>query len=105
MDFLALLQQYMSVEAVLIAIGLTQLIKFILPQDPTKGKWSVAPVLNRFIPFLPLAIAILIVIMKDRIICDGTTPLAWDDTIIKGMISGFSASYLYRTTQVMVFGK
>jgi hypothetical protein len=105
MDFLTLLQQYMSVEAVLIAIGLTQAIKYMLPTPEGQPRSKVMPIVNRFLPFAPLIIATLTVIVKDHIVCNGAAPMAWDDAIIKGMISGFAAAYLYRTAQVSLFGK
>jgi branched-subunit amino acid transport protein len=95
----------MSVEAVLVAVGLTQVIIRILPSDPAKGKWSVTPFINRFMPFMPLLIATLTVIVKDHLVCNGATPMPWDDAVIKGMISGFAALFLEKTTQITIFGK
>lgn len=105
MDFLTLLQGYMDGYAVVIAIGLTQLIKYILPSQTGEGKWSVKKEINRIMPFVPLILAIAVVLIKDHFICNGQTPVPWDDAIIKGMISGFAAVYLYRTAKVTILGE
>jgi hypothetical protein len=107
MDFLALLQQYMDGYAVLIAIGMTQLIKYFLPsipgQEPSTVKWSWA---RRIMPVLPIVLATAVVVIKECVVCPtGSTKMAWDDGIVKGLVSGFAAAYLYRTAKVMIFDK
>ncbi len=105
MDFLALLQQYIDPVAVLLAVIFTQLIKGVIPSPPgTASKWAVGPVVNRLLPYFPVAIGIGVIVIKDVWVCDGAKPMAYDDAIIKGMISGAAGAYLYRTAKVTLFG-
>jgi branched-subunit amino acid transport protein len=104
MDFLAMLQQYVDPVAVLISIIVTQLIKGLIPSPEGQGKWAVGPILNRFLPYIPVLMGILTIILKDVIVCNGAQPMAYDDAIIKGMISGAMGAYLYRTAKVTLFG-
>jgi hypothetical protein len=94
-----------SLAAVLLSVILTQLFKAVIPSPDGSGKWEVGPMVNRTLPFFPLGLGILMIIVKDVIIYPaGTTPMAYDDAIIKGMISGTAGAYLYRTAKVTLFG-
>ncbi len=106
MDFVTLLNQYMDGYAVIIAICMVQLIKYLLPGIAGEGlgsvKWGWA---RRIMPVLPILIAMIVVIVRECIIYpSGSTRMAWDDGIARGLVSGFAAAYLYRTTKVLVFG-
>ena len=101
MDFLEMLLKLVDLPTVALSVGITQFIRWILPSPEGGGKFDVNPKLYRLLPLLPLAIATIIVIVKDGIFSP-TMPLG--DSIIKGLLSGMFASYLYRTAKVMIFG-
>lgn len=103
MDFVSLLSQYMDAYAVILGIGITQAIKYFLP-DGKGGKWSVTPFMNRFLPFNPLIVGVLTVLTRDVWCLNGSAPLAYDEAVIKGLISGIASAYLYRTAKVTIFG-
>jgi ABC-type nickel/cobalt efflux system permease component RcnA len=107
MDLWTLLSQYMDGYAVIIAFGLTQFIRTMLPAPAGSAKvlgvsfyvtgWS-----YRILPYIPLLIAILVVMIKDAWI---SPTMKWDDAFVKGLVSGIAASYVYRTIKITIFGK
>jgi len=104
-DILSLLSQYVDGYAVIIALFVTQMIKALLPTPPeATGKFKAFAVGNisyRFLPFIPLVVGLLVVYLKDSVF---TPTLKIDDAIVKGIVSGIGASYLYRTAKVTLFG-
>lgn len=102
MDIISLLVQYMDPYAVVIAFGFTEFIKRLLPTPPGGSKWEdVQGWTYRILPFIPLVLGMMVVMFKDAWI---TPTMKWDDALVKGMISGIAASYLYRTAKVTIFG-
>lgn len=107
MDLWALLSQYMDGYAVIIAFGITQLIRALLPTPDGAPKilgasFYVSGWGYRMLPFFPLLIASLVVIFKDTWI---TPTMSWDEALVKGLVSGIAASYVYRTVKIVIFGK
>lgn len=101
MEFLDLLLKVIDTPALVLAVVLTQLLRWLLP-TPTGGtKFDVNPKLYRLLPLLPLFIATVVVIVKDGI---WTPTMKLDDSIVKGIVSGAAASYVYRTAKVVLFG-
>jgi hypothetical protein len=94
-------------QAVLIAVIITQIVKYFLPTPSTStltpegrtttveaGKWW-----TRLLPFCPILIGM--------ISCCG---IEWDGKFtfadgVKGFMSGALAAYLYRTTKVTILGE
>lgn len=102
MEIVTLLMQLVDLPAVLLAIGLTQLLRWKLPTPAGGKKFDVAPWLYRWLPIVPLLFASMVVILKDGIY---SPTLKIDEAIVRGVLSGMAASYGYRTAKVMIFGK
>jgi hypothetical protein len=106
MDWIVVIQQYINIKAVVVAIVLTQLIKFFLPPVPKDiltwwDRFTVrsGPVLNRIVPVLPVAIAFVVTYFLER---DSTYTM---EDAVHGISSGAFAGYTYRTTKTMIFGE
>ncbi len=56
----------------------------------------------RVLPLFPLLIGTIVVIAKDGI---WSPTMKLDDSIVKGVVSGGAASYVFRTAKVVLFGK
>lgn len=102
MDIITLLLQHIDLPSVLLAIGITQLIRRFLPTPKGEGKYEVNSKIYRILPFFPIIIAIVITILKEGII---TPSMKIDDAIVKGILSGFAAAWGYKTAKVLLFGK
>ncbi len=101
MDLWAAFQQFVNLQAALLAAVLTQAIKFFLPSPGAipsvaieKGKWW-----TRAMPFVPVLLGMLI-----------ACALEWDAKLtvndwVRGAMSGVFAAYLYRTTKVTFLGE
>ena len=102
MDFVTLISQYMDGYAVLISVALTQLVKRLMPTPPGGSKWDdVTGWPYRLLPFVPLLFGVIVVMFKDAWV---SPTMKWDDALVKGLVSGIAASYLYRTAKVTIFG-
>jgi len=98
-DILPIVQQFINVKAVGLAVILTQLVKYLLPSpgggrtmEIIAGKWY-----TRAMPFLPLLIGILYCTLVER---TATTM----ENVIRGIFTGSTAAYSYRTAKVSIFG-
>lgn len=100
MEMFDILMRLVDLPAVMLAIVITQCLRYFLPSPPGGGKFDVHPIIHRLLPIIPLIIATLVVIIKDGIF---TPTMKLDDAIIKGVLSGAASSYMYRTTKVMFF--
>jgi len=102
MEFMEMLLQVIDIPAVVLAVVLTQLFRYLLPTPKGGAKFDVNPKLYRWLPILPLIIATVTVIVKDGV---WTPTMKLDDSIVKGIVSGAASSYLFRTAKVILFGK
>lgn len=104
MDYLAILQQFVNMKAVLASVLVTQIVKYFLPNPPSvmtegrtteveAGKWW-----TRLLPFCPILIGMIFCYFLER-----DTQYTFDDGV-KGFMSGALGAYLYRTTKVAIFG-
>jgi hypothetical protein len=101
-SFLEILFKYMDPIAVIIAVGLTQLARYFLPTPDGGSKFDVTDTFYKFLPVFPIVFALLAVFF--RLVWIDPNPLAMDEAICKGLISGFAAAYFYRTVKILVFG-
>jgi len=100
-DIIAIVQQYVNVKAVVLAVAATQLIKYLLPgTDPTKRDCTTLPGTwyTRMMPVVPLLIGTAICVLIEK----KSAFMAED--VIRGMMSGILAAWVYRTTKVTIFG-
>jgi hypothetical protein len=93
--------------AVIIAFGLTQLLRALLPTPTGSSRiagvsFAVSGWGYRILPYIPLLIGILVVVIKDGWI---SPTMKLDDAFVKGMVSGIAAAYVYRTIKITIFGK
>jgi hypothetical protein len=101
--FLEVLLKYMDPIAAIIAVGITQLIRYFLPSPEGGGKFDVTDKVYRFLPVSPILWAMLAVFF--RLVWIDTNPLPIDEAVCKGLVSGFAAAYFYRTVKILIFGK
>ena len=107
MDYLAIIQQFVNMKAVVASVIITQIIKYYLPSPASlmlkpgehtaevePGKWW-----TRLLPFAPILIGMGFCYFLER-----DTQYTFDDSV-KGFMSGALGSYLYRTTKVSLFGE
>jgi hypothetical protein len=101
-DILPIAQQFVNVKAVALAVLITQGTKYwILPCPAGAEKKSeVVPgsITTRLLPFLPVLIGILFCTLVER------TATVMEDTI-RGIFTGMTAAFAYRTTKVSIFGQ
>ena len=88
-------------KAVLLAIFLTQAIKYFLPSP--SGEQGTAETIRgslpvRLLPFFPLLVGFVVTYLLEI-----DTRYTQDDAV-RGVMSGMSAAYGYRTTRVSIFG-
>lgn len=102
-QFLEVLLKYMDPIAVIIAVGITQLIRYFLPSPEGAGKFDVQDAVYRFLPISPILWAVIVVLF--RLVWIDSQPLPIDEAICKGLVSGFAAAYFYRTVKILIFGK
>jgi hypothetical protein len=102
-QFIEVLLKYMDPIAVIIAVGITQLIRYFLPSPEGGGKFDVTDKIYRFLPVSPILWAILAVFF--RLVWIDANPLPIDEAICKGLVSGFAAAYFYRAVKILIFGK
>ena len=102
--FIDVLLEYMDPIAAILAVGFTQLIRFLLPtpKDST-SKFDVHHKIYRFLPILPLFLAVILVYVRGVLLAD--KPMEIEDAISKGLVSGFAAAYFHRATKIFLFGK
>ena len=99
-DILPIIQQFVNVKAVAMAIVLTQMLKYVLPSpDETlsaeviKGHWT-----TRLLPLVPILIGI--------VYCTLVEPAQTTmENVIRGIFTGAMGAWGYRTTKVSVFGQ
>lgn len=101
MEFLDLLLKVIDVPALVLAVVLTQLAKWLLPTPKGGTTFDVSSKLYRLLPLLSLLIGTVVVIVKDGL---WSPTMKLDDSIVKGIVSGAAASYVYRTAKVVLFG-
>jgi hypothetical protein len=101
MDILATINGFVNPAAVLIAVFLTQAVKYFLPSPSVIKTTEVIPghLATRILPFVPVVIAIAFCFAIEN---DGKFTM---NDAIRGFMSGIMASYLYRTTKVTIFGE
>ena len=102
-SFLEVLFKYMDPIAAIIAVGLTQLIRYFLPTPDGGPKFDVKDTVYRFLPVSPILWAMIVVFF--RLVWIDSNPLPIDEAICKGLVSGFAAAYFYRTVKILIFGK
>jgi hypothetical protein len=106
MEFIDIMQQYVNFKAVAVAVIGTQVIKFFLP-PVTKEVMTIwdrftvrsSPILTRSLPFIPVVIAFVFNYFLER-----DSAYTMDDAV-RGLVSGASAAYTYRTTKTLIFGE
>ena len=103
MDYLSIIQQYVNMQAVVVAVVVTQGLKYFLPSPPgtigksfliEAGKWW-----TRAMPFVPVALGFVFCYFIEK-----DSKYIFGDAV-KGILSGALASYLYTTTRVSIFGE
>ncbi len=106
MDYIAVIQQYINIKAVIVAIVLTQIIKYFLPGPPKEiltvfDRFTVrsGPYLNRIVPVLPVLIAFVVTYFLEK-----DSAYTMEDAV-HGISSGAFAGYTYRTTKTLIFGE
>jgi len=101
-DILPIVQQFVNVKAVMLAVLLTQGTKYWLCPSPAPGEKSaeVIPghITTRLLPFMPVLIGILYCTIVER------TATVMEDSI-RGIFTGMMAAFAYRTTKVSIFGQ
>jgi hypothetical protein len=99
-DILPIVQQFVNVKAVMLAVLLTQGVKYWLPSPSGEKKTEVVPgaLSTRLLPFLPVLIGILYCTLVER------TATVMEDSI-RGIFTGMMAAFAYRTTKVSIFGQ
>jgi hypothetical protein len=103
MDFIPLLMSYVDVGSVLLGVIGTHFIRYLLPSPKgDTSKFAVGPIAYRCLPFIPLIIGAATVVVKDGLV---TPTLTVDESVVKGIVSGAVAAYLFRTTKIVIFGK
>ena len=100
-DVLPIIQQFVNVKAVMLAVLLTQGTKYwILPSPYGDKTAEVVPgaLTTRLLPFMPVVIGILYCTLIER------TATVMED-VIRGIFTGMMAAFAYRTTKVSIFGQ
>jgi hypothetical protein len=100
-DILPIVQQFVNVKAVMLAVLLTQGTKYwVLPSPCGEKTAEVVPgtLSTRLLPFMPVLIGILYCTLIER------TATVMEDTI-RGIFTGMMAAFAYRTTKVSIFGQ
>jgi hypothetical protein len=92
------IQQFVNIPATIIAVVLTQGIKWYLPSPTAEKSFTLIPGfwMTRLMPLCPIILGMV-----------GCFLIEWGFTqpiAVKGVMSGIFAAYLYRTTQVSIFG-
>jgi len=106
MDFISTLQGFINIKAVVVAIVLTQIIKYFLPSQVSEPatvleRFTVraGPILTRIVPVLPVLIAFVVAYFLEK-----DSAYTMEDAV-HGISSGAFAGYTYRTTKTMIFGE
>lgn len=82
---------------VFITMVITEVIKRLIPNEGVVGTSSVPKWVNRLMPITPLILGMLLICVKGKCLPNV-------DIMIKGLVSGAVAAYLYRTYKVMILG-
>ena len=100
-DVIAIVQQYVNVKAVVLAVVATQLLKYLIPSpddgkatDTIRGHWT-----TRLLPVVPLVVGAAFCALIER-----DNAFTAED-IVRGAMSGTLAAWVYRTTKVSIFGQ
>jgi hypothetical protein len=96
-----MLKAYLDAGAIALGLFLTQVIKGLLPTPAGGKKFDVGPIATRILPAIPVLIGAATVVVKDGWI---TPTMTLDEAVVKGLVSGAVAAYLFRTGKVSVFG-
>ena len=99
-DILPIVQQYITVKAVPLAIIITQGVKYFLPTPlAADTKMAVVPgtLSTRLLPFLPVTVGVLYCTLVEP-----TSTIM--ENVIRGIFTGAIAAYGYRTAKVSFFG-
>ncbi len=106
MDYIALIQQYINMKAVLFAIAGTSIFRFLWPSPPKEivtwfDRFTVreGPVINRLLPVLPVVIAFVCTYYFEQ-----DSRYTMDDAF-RGIMSGTFAAYTYKTVKTLIFGE
>ena len=97
-DILPIIQQSINLKAVVLAIVLTQVVRYCLPSGDGTVSSAVPGWANRLLPLLPLAFGMLFCGLIER---DSTYAM---EDVIRGVFSGAMASYSYRMVKVSILG-
>jgi hypothetical protein len=103
MDFISLITSYVDVGSVLLGVVLTHLVRYFMPTPKgSTSKFNIGPIAYKCMPFVPLLIGAATVVIKDGLV---TPTLGIDEAVVKGVVSGAVAAYVFRTTKIQIFGK
>jgi len=100
-DIISIVKMYVNVQAVVLSVAATQLLKYLLPsQDPEKRDCTTAPGTwyTRLMPVVPLLVGTAICVLIEK------KDVFVAENVIRGMMSGILAAWVYRTTKVTIFG-
>lgn len=82
---------------VFMVLVISEVIKRLIPADGVVGTSTLPPWVNRLMPMLPLVLGMVLICVKMKCLPNV-------DLMIKGLVSGAVAAYLYRTYKVMILG-
>lgn len=98
-DVIPIVQQYVNIKGVALAVVLTQIVKYWMPSPQPFRTTEVisGSIYSRVLPFLPVLFGILYCTLIE------STATVMED-VIRGVFTGASGAYAYRTAKVTVFG-
>ena len=98
MELWAMIQQFVNIPATIIAVVITQGIKWVLPSPDPNKLFAIVPgsLTTRIMPLCPIILGVVFCFVIEK----GFT----QQIAIRGVMSGIFSAYLYRTTQVSIFG-
>lgn len=82
---------------VFVTLIITEVVKRLIPNQGVVGTSTVPSWVGRLMPLLPLVLGMVLICVKMKCVPNV-------DLMIKGLISGAVAAYLYRTYKVMFLG-
>lgn len=103
MDFLTLMQGVMDWIAVVVAIVVTQGVKYWLPTPSVYTSTDTIPghLGTRFLPFVPIIVGLAVVFLRWKL-AGGKEAL--DPVFVRGIMSGIAAGHFYKTWKVSIIG-